>query len=282
MVEEYRNEIDRISKISKILVSEFWIDTILYEFDFGTKDTAKKIFARVLATILPNIWPNQNLNIEIPHFPALPTVYQNYLEIISKSDASKNFKLKLSDPLKAPKKLPISCYFPKTKIPILKKTQNFSIPRNLIFYITQNSKCNHQMLKKFYNCCKYFFAIQSTPLCYRLVLGWKEASKYIDESLFLNDKDLDFIGLDNLYITSSLDVITSKSKTLSNTIPKLYKCEAKYGRIDNQEININELEYLYYSLFPNGHINAICSFIVHDNVKETYYINALKILFPNK
>uniref|UniRef100_A0A914QHS8 Uncharacterized protein n=1 Tax=Panagrolaimus davidi TaxID=227884 RepID=A0A914QHS8_9BILA len=74
MVEEYRNEIDRISKISKIPVSEFWIDTILYEFDFGTKDTAKKIFARALATILPNIWPNQNLNIEIPHFPALPTI----------------------------------------------------------------------------------------------------------------------------------------------------------------------------------------------------------------
>uniref|UniRef100_A0AC34GS88 Uncharacterized protein n=1 Tax=Panagrolaimus sp. ES5 TaxID=591445 RepID=A0AC34GS88_9BILA len=134
-----------------------------------------------------------------------------------------------------------------------------------------------------FHSCKYFFAVQPTPICYRLVFGWEVSSKYIEQSLFLNLKSLDFQGLDNLYITTTLDVLTygDHPKILSNVIPRLYKCDAKYGQIDQQEITINELKFISNGLYPIGSMLPWCVKIVHNGEKldadnRLWNINFLK------
>uniref|UniRef100_A0A914PIW7 Uncharacterized protein n=1 Tax=Panagrolaimus davidi TaxID=227884 RepID=A0A914PIW7_9BILA len=228
MVEEYRNEIERISKF-KIPVSEFWIDTILYEFDFGTNETAMKVLKWVLSIL------NYQNSVDIEN-----SSLEKYFEIIKNADPKieKNV-VKNVEPLN-----PISCYFPKHEIQSLKKTQNFSVPRTMIFYMTQNVKINHRILQKLFNCCKYFFAIQPTPICYRLVLGIKEPSKYRRHSLFLNEKDLNFQGLENLYITDIFDIISETPNVYSNVYKRLYKCDAKLGHFRNQILTIPELKFI--------------------------------------
>uniref|UniRef100_A0A914ZDA7 Uncharacterized protein n=1 Tax=Panagrolaimus superbus TaxID=310955 RepID=A0A914ZDA7_9BILA len=277
MIEKYRSEIERISKIP-LPVSQFWIDTILYEYDFGTKETALNILKRALP-----ISAQCSINAEIQNFPLFST---KFFKILKNTDQLQNTTLSEKEDvenLKAPRKSPISCFYPKTEIEALKKSQKFSFHKTIIFYITQNIKCNHRILQKLFNSCKYFFAVQPTPICYRLVLGWREASKYIEQSLFLNIKDLDFPGLDNLYITTTLDILTygSHRNILSNAIPRFYKCEAKYGHIEEQHITMDEFKFLYNGLPPIGNMIPWDVKIIHkgktlDAEDHLWNINFLK------
>uniref|UniRef100_A0A914QF35 Uncharacterized protein n=1 Tax=Panagrolaimus davidi TaxID=227884 RepID=A0A914QF35_9BILA len=262
-VEKYRNEIERISKIP-LPVSEFWIDTILYEFDFGTKESALKILKRALA------FSNSSVDLKIEDILS-PT---DYFEVLKKMDPVLIPKIDFFDTLEAPHKSPISCFYPRNQIPTLKKTQNFSIPRTIIYYFTQNIKFNHRMLQKLYNSCKYFFAIQSTPICYRLVLGWKE-SKYDEQSLFLKIEDFNFFGLNNLYITTTLDILADETqpKLLFNLIKRIYKCEAKYGDIDHQTITINELRHISNGLRDEGDMCPWNSKFIGDDGEERFINN---------
>uniref|UniRef100_A0A914P3G3 Uncharacterized protein n=1 Tax=Panagrolaimus davidi TaxID=227884 RepID=A0A914P3G3_9BILA len=233
MVEKYRSEIERISKIP-MAVAEFWIDTILYELDFGSKKSAIEVLKRVLNSAVPK---HNYFIVENPTFS-----FHYFFGIIQNTNA--NVHSKKEDFLKVSKKLPISCYFPRNQIAALKKSQNFSIPRTFVYYITQSIKFNHQILQKLFNLCKYFFAVQPTPLCYRLVLGCRKSSKYRGQSLFLNNKDLDFKGLDNLYITNTFDVLSEIPTAYSQTIKRMYKCDSKNGIIDNQLFTIDGFKFV--------------------------------------
>uniref|UniRef100_A0AC35FH16 Uncharacterized protein n=1 Tax=Panagrolaimus sp. PS1159 TaxID=55785 RepID=A0AC35FH16_9BILA len=61
--------------------------------------------------------------------------------------------------------------------------QEFSLPRPIILYVLKNA--GHQVLRKLFASCKWFFTKQQTPICYRLLIGPVEV--YEGESLTLKE-----------------------------------------------------------------------------------------------
>uniref|UniRef100_A0A914PWG2 Uncharacterized protein n=1 Tax=Panagrolaimus davidi TaxID=227884 RepID=A0A914PWG2_9BILA len=122
--------------------------------------------------------------------------------------------------------------------------QNFDLPKPLILYILENA--NHQILRKLFSSCKYFYFKKPIPICYRLTTDLY--SQYFDKEclalIFSSNQEL---YIKNMFITGSVWINREHNieKTfLSNLIPRLFRCEAKHIILSNQTLLFSELEFL--------------------------------------
>uniref|UniRef100_A0A914PDJ9 F-box domain-containing protein n=1 Tax=Panagrolaimus davidi TaxID=227884 RepID=A0A914PDJ9_9BILA len=135
------------------------------------------------------------------------------------------------------------------------RTPNFAFRYPIIHYILKNA--NHRTLRKLFSTCKYFFAKQPTPICYRLE-NYHYREMYVKENLYLEYSSNQNLLIKNTFITGCIDVKKRKVKKrkecqkklvhdftfMSKLIPRLFRCEAKYIYIADQELSFNELEFL--------------------------------------
>uniref|UniRef100_A0A914YAK4 Uncharacterized protein n=1 Tax=Panagrolaimus superbus TaxID=310955 RepID=A0A914YAK4_9BILA len=120
--------------------------------------------------------------------------------------------------------------------------QDFALPKPFIRNILENA--NHRVLRKLFFSCKYFFVNKSTPICYRLHTGIKEL--YEEESLKLSHCS-NYELLSNTFITGSIHIDfpqNHKNAFISNVIPHLYRCEAKFIILKHQNLSFNDLKFL--------------------------------------
>ena len=125
------------------------------------------------------------------------------------------------------------------------KLQKFSLGKNLMHYILQNS--NSEVLQKLFLSCKFFFAKNPIPVCYKLI--WK--GNVFESSLHFNQQSMEVFNrpptepqFQNLYISTYLWVQFQQNNAVSNLIPNLFRCDAKYVTIFNQNLTENELKFL--------------------------------------
>uniref|UniRef100_A0A914PK16 Uncharacterized protein n=1 Tax=Panagrolaimus davidi TaxID=227884 RepID=A0A914PK16_9BILA len=118
------------------------------------------------------------------------------------------------------------------------QNQDFALPGPLIFYLLKNA--DNRMLRKLFASCKYFFAKQSTPICYRFDTGLD--TTFYDENLCLDYNANPSLFFNNIYITGSLNVV-QHPKFLSNLMPRIYRCDAKHIYLNSQALTFNELKF---------------------------------------
>uniref|UniRef100_A0A914QZT1 Uncharacterized protein n=1 Tax=Panagrolaimus davidi TaxID=227884 RepID=A0A914QZT1_9BILA len=147
------------------------------------------------------------------------------------------------------------------------KFQQFALPKPMIQYILEHA--SHRVLRKLFASCKYFFAKRQIPICYSLVKknGFDQIpkcyslvkkngfalTKFDDENLALDYLADPNLFLKNTYLTGNLfaDLCASWHRSalpnrrfVSNLIPRLYRCEAKYIHLTNQDLSFKELLFL--------------------------------------
>uniref|UniRef100_A0A914Q1U7 Uncharacterized protein n=1 Tax=Panagrolaimus davidi TaxID=227884 RepID=A0A914Q1U7_9BILA len=128
--------------------------------------------------------------------------------------------------------------------------QQFALRDPLIQYILKHA--NHRVLRKLFASCKYFFAKRQTPLCYSLVK--KEGTKFDDENLKLDYLADPNLFLKNTYVTGCLfadlcawgnsQAVLMHRRFVSIVIPRLYRCEARYIHLTDQDLTFKELQFL--------------------------------------
>uniref|UniRef100_A0A914QID9 Uncharacterized protein n=1 Tax=Panagrolaimus davidi TaxID=227884 RepID=A0A914QID9_9BILA len=112
--------------------------------------------------------------------------------------------------------------------------QEFALPGPIVRYVLENA--GHQVLRKLFASCKYFFAKQQTPICYGFRTGQREI--YKDESLTLNRHSKKESFPKNIYITGYINCRL-------NVLPKFYRCEAKFIDIHScGHLSFDELKSL--------------------------------------
>uniref|UniRef100_A0A914PE09 Uncharacterized protein n=1 Tax=Panagrolaimus davidi TaxID=227884 RepID=A0A914PE09_9BILA len=93
--------------------------------------------------------------------------------------------------------------------------------------------------------------VRRSPICYSLVK--KNGTKFDDENLTLDYLADPNLFLKNTYVTGNLfaDLCASwdhpnlmNRRFVSNLIPRLYRCEAKYIHLTNQDLSFKELQFL--------------------------------------
>uniref|UniRef100_A0AC34FBT1 Uncharacterized protein n=1 Tax=Panagrolaimus sp. ES5 TaxID=591445 RepID=A0AC34FBT1_9BILA len=119
--------------------------------------------------------------------------------------------------------------------------QNFSLRLNYIRYILENA--NHLILRKLFKSCKYFFDRKQTPICYKFEASRKYQTPNV-ENLTLGFDDDKSMQLKNIYITGVFKVQYFERNFVSEIIPHLYKCDAKYVSVHDQNFSFNELKFL--------------------------------------
>uniref|UniRef100_A0A914Q686 Uncharacterized protein n=1 Tax=Panagrolaimus davidi TaxID=227884 RepID=A0A914Q686_9BILA len=131
------------------------------------------------------------------------------------------------------------------------KYQQFALPNDsMIQHILKHA--NHRVLRKLFASCKYFFKKRRTPICYSLVK--KNGTKFDDENLTLDYLADPNLFLKNTYVTGNLFAnlcawrgshpVLMNRRFVSNLIPRLYRCEAKYIHLTDQELSYKELLFL--------------------------------------
>lgn len=162
--------------------------------------------------------------------------------------------------------------------------QNFSFINPVIRYILDNA--NHILLRKLYQSCKYFYAKKQVPICFRFETGIPHDSirnfKYDGETF---QSALSFENYNMLEMYNSTTVFRSFNyecndyRMLSSIISRLYRCDAKYISISDQNLYFDEFEFLI------GHGNVIK--LDCQNVKIEYSENQpatledIMVLLPN-
>uniref|UniRef100_A0A914PMX7 Uncharacterized protein n=1 Tax=Panagrolaimus davidi TaxID=227884 RepID=A0A914PMX7_9BILA len=148
--------------------------------------------------------------------------------------------------------------------------QNFSFINPVIRYILDNA--NHILLRKLYQSCKYFYAKKQVPICFRFETGIPLDSirnfKYDEETFQLALPFENYNMLEMYYITTvfrSFNNEWNDCRMLSNIISRLYRCDAKYILISDQNLYFDEFKFLI------GHGNVIK--LDCQNVKVKYSEN---------
>uniref|UniRef100_A0AC34G160 Uncharacterized protein n=1 Tax=Panagrolaimus sp. ES5 TaxID=591445 RepID=A0AC34G160_9BILA len=122
----------------------------------------------------------------------------------------------------------------------------FPFPKTVINYIRK--RANPIVLQKLFKSSKWFFAKQSTPICYYLRDRWnvaKAGATYINEKLVFEFEDGKNDFPINIIITTVFsfnDCGSPPADNLSKEIlPRIHRCEAKYIDIKKQNINFQDL-----------------------------------------
>uniref|UniRef100_A0A914Q8X4 Uncharacterized protein n=1 Tax=Panagrolaimus davidi TaxID=227884 RepID=A0A914Q8X4_9BILA len=134
------------------------------------------------------------------------------------------------------------------------KQQNFTFKSPLIHYIIQSA--NARVLQSLFKCCKWFFAKNPIPICYSLATKQRPMGKseinFYQQSVEVVMHSLVKTELENLYLSTVLQIITPRDRMLlSDFIPKMFKCDAKYISITNQDLTFEELYFIL------GHGNVL-------------------------
>uniref|UniRef100_A0AC34FQW3 DUF38 domain-containing protein n=1 Tax=Panagrolaimus sp. ES5 TaxID=591445 RepID=A0AC34FQW3_9BILA len=151
----------------------------------------------------------------------------------------------------------------------LNKHQNFPFKTPVIHYIIQNA--NARVLQNLFKSCKWFFVKYPIPICYSLVTKQRPMGKpeinFYQQSVEVVKSALNKTGLENIYLSTTLQIITPRDRMLlSDFIPKMFRCDAKYISIANQDLTFKELKFL----------------IGHGNVVDLYLLEVKTIDEQNK
>uniref|UniRef100_A0AC35GDC0 Uncharacterized protein n=1 Tax=Panagrolaimus sp. PS1159 TaxID=55785 RepID=A0AC35GDC0_9BILA len=141
------------------------------------------------------------------------------------------------------------------------QNQYFAFHEPIIRYILENA--NHQVLRKLFSSCKYFYFKKQTPICYRLEVLSREA--YENESLFLRHSSNQDLFVKKMFITGSIKVssTTQHDETfMANLIPRLSQCHVKYINLWNQNLSFSELEFLI------GHGGVVEIYVLDCQIKD--------------
>uniref|UniRef100_A0AC35EUT2 Uncharacterized protein n=1 Tax=Panagrolaimus sp. PS1159 TaxID=55785 RepID=A0AC35EUT2_9BILA len=123
------------------------------------------------------------------------------------------------------------------------QNQYFAFQEPIIRYILENA--NHQVLRKLFSSCKYFYFKKQTPICYRLHVCSREA--YENESLFLRHSSNQDLFVKKMFITGGISVDPTRPHDetfMANLIPRLSHCHAKYIDMWYQNLSFFELKFL--------------------------------------
>uniref|UniRef100_A0A914YM23 F-box domain-containing protein n=1 Tax=Panagrolaimus superbus TaxID=310955 RepID=A0A914YM23_9BILA len=265
MINEYRNEIERIGNFED--VSDFWEDTIKFELEICGLKYAQKLFNRaILATLKQDFGGHlfgqkivqlcRNFNAQrILYFGSFDkkTEYANFTNALQqwKTMASKKFKF-ISAKKDVVAKVnvvegvtaTVSNLNPTTKFnPLTASTQSYTLPISYIYQILKSA--TPKILSNLFQSCKSLFKLHSTPLCYQLGVNDEVIPQYFQQSLFIPVSKIAFPGLQKLHIVNSLDwIVETDRKALSKVIPYFYRCDAKFIHIDSQDLSIDEFKFI--------------------------------------
>uniref|UniRef100_A0A914P9G0 Uncharacterized protein n=1 Tax=Panagrolaimus davidi TaxID=227884 RepID=A0A914P9G0_9BILA len=152
--------------------------------------------------------------------------------------------------------------------------QKFALPGPIIRYVLENA--GHQVLRKLFASCKWFFKKQPTPICYGLETGPREI--YEGESLTLKKYSKKESFPKNIYITGNMFCGTHYAP-LIDFLPKFYRCEAKFICLSSVNLSFDELKFL---IGHGGviHLNIYCC-ILKDEKNEDVALEKIMELLPN-
>uniref|UniRef100_A0A914PM66 Uncharacterized protein n=1 Tax=Panagrolaimus davidi TaxID=227884 RepID=A0A914PM66_9BILA len=156
--------------------------------------------------------------------------------------------------------------------------QEFALPGPTILYVLKNA--GHQVLRKLFASCKWFFTKQPTPICYRLSIGPEEV--YEGESLTMKKYPKKESFPKKIYITGNMFCGTYhyQNAPLIDFLPKFYRCEAKFIRLPSGiHLSFNELK----SLIEHGGVIQldICECILKDEKNECVALEKIMAYLPN-
>uniref|UniRef100_A0A914YMK4 Uncharacterized protein n=1 Tax=Panagrolaimus superbus TaxID=310955 RepID=A0A914YMK4_9BILA len=161
------------------------------------------------------------------------------------------------------------------------KQQNFPFKTPFIHYIIQNA--NARVLQNLFKCCKWFFVKNPIPLCYSLVTKQRPMEKpqinFYQQSVEVVKIALNETGIENIYLSTALKIMSLRDRMmLSKFIPKMFKCDAKYISIVNQNLTFKELQFL----IGHGNVVDLSLSEVHiidgDNKKEVVIEDIIKLI----
>uniref|UniRef100_A0AC35GK99 Uncharacterized protein n=1 Tax=Panagrolaimus sp. PS1159 TaxID=55785 RepID=A0AC35GK99_9BILA len=154
--------------------------------------------------------------------------------------------------------------------------QEFALPLPIIRYVLKNA--GHQVLRKLFASCKFFFKKQPTPICYRLQTGPREI--YKDESLTLKEHSIEESFPKNIYIVGNMFCGGMDYYPLIDFLSKFYRCEAKFISLPSGlHLTFDELK----SLIGHGGVIRldISGCILKDENKEDVALEKIMEFLPN-
>uniref|UniRef100_A0AC35F114 Uncharacterized protein n=1 Tax=Panagrolaimus sp. PS1159 TaxID=55785 RepID=A0AC35F114_9BILA len=178
---------------------------------------------------------NKESDIDLESFESLKEVF-DFCENFSNIEMKERLPGKMKKVLPLDKKLCVAFYDTY-------QNQSFAFHEPIIRYILENA--NHQVLRKLFSSCKYFYFKNQTPICYRLQAYSREA--YENESLFLRHSSNQDLFVKKMFITGIIKVFRTKRDDetfMANLISRLSHCHAKYIVLEAQNLTFIELEFL--------------------------------------
>uniref|UniRef100_A0A914Y446 Uncharacterized protein n=1 Tax=Panagrolaimus superbus TaxID=310955 RepID=A0A914Y446_9BILA len=86
--------------------------------------------------------------------------------------------------------------------------------------------------------------MRKAPLCYRLGIYDSSKTFSFEHSFFITPTDLDHNGLKNIFVTNSIVSNSLDCYAVQKILPKLFKCDAKVIKIDNQILSFDQFCFL--------------------------------------
>uniref|UniRef100_A0A914PDA7 Uncharacterized protein n=1 Tax=Panagrolaimus davidi TaxID=227884 RepID=A0A914PDA7_9BILA len=227
-VKYYRNEIEKFSALNES-TTKYWIDTIKYEINFGKLENASRLLECAAKAVIGKEY----------HFYIYDKNYlYNKINQIGKKmneiENRRNF-LKMENPVTKVETISSKpmVYFKNPKQQYLCFRRSFI--QNLI------KTADGRALRKLFTTCKFFYWFKQSPICYRLEICSDKKTSYCQESLYLNEKDINFTGLENLHVYAILEIRKCKSRNLLHKIlPKIKLYNIRNVIILDQDLTIFE------------------------------------------
>uniref|UniRef100_A0AC34FLU3 Uncharacterized protein n=1 Tax=Panagrolaimus sp. ES5 TaxID=591445 RepID=A0AC34FLU3_9BILA len=157
-------------------------------------------------------------------------------------------------------------------------TQNFPFQSRLIDYIGETAKA--QVLQKLNFSCKYFYNKYRIPVCnYLFILTSGPAWATFDieeEALIFHSNTMKEVHFNNLYIMTRFHY--HHNIPLCSLIPKLYKCDAKYIDISDEQLTMDEFKFF----IGHGNVNDLrfCRLKITDGNGEQLFVEDILAFTP--
>ena len=259
MLEEYHCEIEKVG-YEGIDVSDFWVETIEFEFQRCGLESAEKLLERALKFMLEMDVKKRDKSFNNCKMLKLSRsmmlfLGRHFTHVIDPNEKFKKMLIKLGGMIrsraikKVVTELDESLEDPEPAATLVKfdsekaLPQVFSLPRSLIYQMLKSASVT--TLAKLFRTCKAAFHLHRTPLCHQLGVTDEVSPQYFQHSLFIPVTQLDSPALRRLHIVNSLDWIVETDRlALSRLIPRLHRSSAKYIHIDGQDLTMEELEFL--------------------------------------
>ena len=258
--EEYRREIERAASDS-IGVSEFWVDTVQFEINFGTSNSAHSLLERAMESMLPR-------SIKLGRHPIKDFLdtFEKYQREMESAEASKPSLDKCSSLIpRMPS--PLLSDVPKITVHFKNPQEQRILPITMLSYIFD--KATPEEIQNLHRTCKYLYAYRPIRFCHNLIVSDFE-TKFMGQSLLIDHKNLDFACLKDLYLTNRLTVgqvvpyhenqgldnsvfgwrwsKTCRDRNVASKLSKkLLKCRLKYVMLGNQKVTLEELNFFISS-----------------------------------